>query len=170
MSSQPEMTDVARSAARLRWTVILIGALMVVVYAVARFGLLPGRVRVEHYMHGLAPGAAWLIGDGAALLLVAALYHLVLMLGRIARGELFSLGVIRHFRGFALWLLLMALFKWFGPMVAVLAQGHAGGVHELRFGFDFDEILTVGLALLLFLVARLLERARQIEDEVREFV
>jgi len=164
------MAGVARSAARLRWAVIITGAVMVLTYALARFNLLPGRVHVEQTLHGVTKGTAWLIADGALLLLIGALVHLILMLGRIARGELFSSRVIRHFRGFALWLLLMALFRWFAPMIGQLIEGSPNGVHELRIGFDFEQILTVGITLLLFLLARLLERAGRLDEEVREFV
>jgi len=170
MSSTPETSDVTRSAKRLRWAVLITAVIMAIFYAIARFDLIPGRVHVEHYAHGLAAGPAWLIADGASLLLIGALVHLVLMLGRIARGELFSSPVIRHFRGFALWLLLMALFRWFAPMAAQFVQGRPDGVHELHMSFDFDEIMMVGMTLLLFLLARLLERARRLDEEVREFV
>ena len=170
MSRQAKIDDVARSAARLRWIVIGALAVMLFLYVAARFDLQLGRAHVEYFVHGSSSPFASLIGDGTVVLLGVAVAHLILMLGRIARGELFSAGVVRNFRGFALWLLLMAVFGMVGPIVVELAAPQVAGHHLIRIAIDLREVLTLGITLLLFLLASLLERARRLDEEVREFV
>lgn len=162
--------DIATSAARLRWLVFAAMALLVAVYLAARFGLqLPG-VRVAYLVHGMDSAVTRTVGDVSMVLLLIALFVLSEMLRRIARGELFTVGVVRSFRIFALWLLILSLFQLFAPAAIHFARVSPAGDHELRFAIDMRNILTVGITLLLFLLARLLERARQIEDEMREIV
>ena len=170
MSSQTRIGNVARAAARLKWAVIVALVLMLLLYVAARFDLQLGRAHVEYRVHGSSHTSAKLIGDGTMILLAVALVQLVLMLGRIARGELFSAAVIRHFRGFALWLLLMALFGLVGPIAVDLATPQEDIHRQIRIAIDLREVLTLGITLLLFLLASLLERAQRLDDEVREFV
>lgn len=168
MSSVSETTPIMRSARRLLWIVAAAGAAMVALYLLARFGAQLGGARVEYGPDEPTGGANRIVQDVGMVLLVVALARLAQMLVAIARGELFSQPVVRRFRGFAFWLLLMALTDLFGPLaIDLLARGSGDPV---RLAIDFRQILTAGVTLLLFLLARLLERARQIEDEVREFV
>ena len=69
-----------------------------------------------------------------------------------------------------MWLLVMALFELIAPIVAGLAGATPSYQHKFRIGIDLRDLLTVGITLLLFLLARLLERARRLDEEVREFV
>ena len=46
----------------------------------------------------------------------------------------------------------------------------AGGIHRIEIVFDLRQLLLLGITMVLFLIARLLERARELETEVREFV
>ena len=168
-SSRTASDAISRSAARLRWTVFAAMAEMVLLYAAARLGIQLGRAHVEYRED--APGLMFtrLIGDVTLLLLLVALYQLTRMLGRVAGGELFSAAVVSRFRSFAFWLLLMALFSLVAPPLAQLMQHSAGGP-RLELIIDFREVLTLGVTLVLFLLARLLERARAIDEENREFV
>ena len=156
-----------RAAGRLRWAVIIVVALMVSLYAAARLGLRIGGARIEYGTHQL-PGDAGLVGDIGMALLVAAFVRLAQMLAAIASGELFSARVIRLFRGFAFWLFLMAIVGFAGPLLTEALANR--GSDPLRLVLDFRQLLTVGVTLLLFLLARLLERARAIDEEVREFI
>jgi hypothetical protein len=167
MSNLATNEGISRSAARLRWAVFAALVLMVSLYAAARLGLDVGGAHIEYRAHGPA-NLAWLVADGSMALLVVALLQLTEMLRRIASGALFSSAVVRSFRGFALWLLLMALFELLAPIV--LQLGTAGRSHRLEMAIDFRLVLTVGITLLLFLLARLLERARRLDEEMREFV
>lgn len=166
------MTDegIAKSAARLRWAVFAAIAVMALLYLVARFAPELGPVHIEYRHKGVSPLAGRLVGDGTVLLLLVALLRLAQMLRLIALGELFSVEVVRRFRGFAFWLLLMALYGFLAPIVLGLALPAPGGARRIVFVLDLRELLTLGITLLLFLLARLLERAREIEAEMREIV
>jgi len=161
---------IARSASRLRWTVFSAMAVMGLLYLSARLGLQIGQARVEYQRHG---GDAWgvaPVADLTLVLLLVALYELTAMLKRIGEGELFTAGVIGRFRAFALWLLLSALLVLLAPIGLQLLGSAQDGAHRFRVVLDFREIVTVGVTLVLFLLARLLERARRLDEEIREFV
>lgn len=161
---------IARSAARLRWAVFTAMAFMAGLYLAARLGLELGQARVEYERHGATAQAAGFIGDVLVLLILVALYQLTAMLRRIAAGELFTAGVIGRFRSFALWLLLSALFGLLAPIGLQLLGLVPGTGHRIRVAIDFREVIVVGVTLVLFLLARLLERARGLDEEMREFV
>jgi len=161
---------ISRAAARLRWGVFAAIAVMVLLYVAARFDLQLGRAHVQYEIHGASPTGGRVIGDGTVLLLLVALLRLTQMLKLIQMGELFSVEVIGRFRSFAFWLLLLALYGILAPILLALVEGKAAGTHHLALVFDFRQLLTLGITLLLFLLARLLERAREIEAEMREIV
>jgi hypothetical protein len=161
---------ISRAAARLRWGVFAAIAVMVLLYVAARFDLQLGRTHVKYEIHGASPTGGRVIGDGTVLLLLVALLRLTQMLKLIQMGELFSVEVIGRFRSFAFWLLLLALYGILAPILLILAEGKATGTHHLALVLDFRQLLTLGITLLLFLLARLLERAREIEAEMREIV
>jgi hypothetical protein len=110
------------------------------------------------------------VGDGTLLLLAVALYWLSEALRGVAAGELFSPTIVRRFRLFALWLLIMALFSTVMPTVLSGIQPRAGGRHLIRVVIDLRDLLLVGITALIFLIARLLERARALEEENRGIV
>jgi len=168
MSSEPEISLIQRSAARLRWAVFAAMVVIVLLYAAARFDLQLWGAHVEYRPHGGSPEAAGVIADVTSILLLVALFRLTQMLSRIAAGEMFSSGVVGSFRGFAFWLFVMALFALVAPTAAGLLRPHGGGQIEIL--IDFRQVLTLGVTLVLFLVARLLERARRLDEEMREFV
>jgi hypothetical protein len=157
---------IPRAAARLRIGVFAVMALILLIYLAARFQV----QHVEHEFAGVPAPYAQLIGDVSIVLLLVALFRLSRMLGGIAAGELFSAAVVSHFRGFALWLLVMALFELIAPIAVGWAGAWNSYPHKLRMAIDLRDLLTVGITLLLFLLARLLERARRLDEEMREFV
>ena len=167
MSSATTNEAIAKSAARLRWLVFAAMGVMVLLYAAARFGVELGNTHVEYQSHA---SRIWsqAIGDVSLLLLVIAMFRLTQMLGKIAAGELFSAAVVGSFRSFAFWLLLMAVFGLLAPPLSQLLN--LDGQHRIELQIDFQEVLTVGVTLVLFLLARLLERARKLDEEMREFV
>jgi hypothetical protein len=91
------------------------------------------------------------------------------MLGALAAGDLFSSRVIGAFRAFAQWLLILALFSIAAPLAWALLSG-PGPAHQYELKFQLNDLLTLGITFILFLVARLLERARAIDEEIREIV
>lgn len=161
---------IARAAARLRWGVFAAIAVMVLLYLAALFDLQFGGAHVEYRLHEVSPAVGRLVGGGSMLLLLVALLRLTQMLKLIETGELFSAEVIRRFRGFAFWLLLLALYGLAAPILIGLAEGAGTQNHRFAFVFDLRQFLTLGITLLLFLLARLLERAREIEAEMREII
>ena len=162
-------SDIGSAATRLRWAVWIFWACVLLAYAVGRLGLTFGVVRVQtHSAAGDAPSFLAL-ADVSILLLSVALYQLTKMLGAIAQGDLFSARVVKAFRSFAFWLLLVALVWIVAPIAAVLLAG-PGDARQLELRLQMRDVLTVGIALILFLVARLLERARTVDEELREIV
>lgn len=157
---------IRRGAARLRLAVIVAMVLLALAIVLAWIGNPLGIARVELRQHTDAFDPR-LTGTGSILLTEVALFRLTQMLGAIVAGDLFSSRVIRHFRGFAFWLLLVALAGLGMPLLGALTDS---GPHRVALVLDLTKILAVGVTLLLFLLARLLERARQIDEEIRGIV
>jgi len=163
-------SDIAKAAKRLRWGVWIFWLCVVVAYAAGRFGLtVRGAVEVQARSSEVDAGTPMIVADISVLLLSVALYQLSRMLGAIGEGDLFSARVVGAFRAFAFWLLLVALVWVVAPIVAVLLAGPDES-HRLAFKLQLRDLLTIGVAFILFLVARLLERARTIDEEMREIV
>lgn len=162
--------DIGKTARRLRWAVWIFWGCIIAAYVAGRFGLsLRGAVEVQARSSATESGMPWIVPDITILIVSVAFYQLSRMLGAIAQGDLFSARVVGAFRSFAFWLLLVALVWVVAPIVAALMIG-PGESHRLEFKLHLRDILTIGLALILFLVARLLERARAIDEEMREIV
>ena len=171
MSSETAIDNsIARSAARLRIAVLATILLLVLLYSFARLGLPLGAARVDYQVKGPDLPSTRIIGDATVALLVIALFRLSQMLRQISSGQLFSAAVVGRFRSFAFWLLVMALFELVAPTAAQLLTLSHGGEHRIEISVDFREILTLAVTLVLFLLARLLERARSLDEENREFV
>ena len=161
---------IIKAAARLRWGVFAAIATIALLYLAARFDLQPGGAHIEYQIHEVSTTVGKLVADSSVVLLLVALLRLTQMLRRIEHGELFSVAVIGRFRGFAFWLLLLALYGLVAPTIFALVEGAAHRSHQFAFVIDFRQLLTLGITVLLFLLARLLERAREIEAEMREIV
>ena len=162
-------TSIAKMANRLRWGMWIVWIAIVLIYIAGQLGLSIGFVRAQAHAseseNASLPGVAEL----TIVLLSIALFQLSRMLGSIAAGDLFSKRVIGAFRAFAAWLLFVSLVWIVAPIIAELLRG-PGAEHLLEFKLQLRDILTVGIALILFLVARLLERARAIDEENREII
>src|SRR5215218_3434426 len=98
---------IAKTAAKLRWSVWIIWCCILVVYAAGRFGLGVGAMRVEAISAAGAAPPIMAIADLTIVLITVALLQLDRMLGAIAAGDLFSARVVGAFRAFALWLLIV---------------------------------------------------------------
>lgn len=169
-SSQTTTDSIARSAARLRIRVLVVVVVMVLLYVAARLNLSLGAARVEYRVNGPDVSSSRTVGDVTVLLLVVAFFRLSQMLAKIASGQLFSAEVVGRFRSFAFWLLVTALFSLVAPTAVQLLNITSAGHHRIEVTLDFREVLTVAVTLVLFLLARLLERARSLDEEVQEFV
>ena len=163
-------SDIGKTAKRLRWAVWIFWACIILAYVAGRLGLsLRGAVEVQAHSTVAESGTPMIVADVTILLLSVALYQLSRMLGAIGEGDLFSARVVGAFRSFAFWLLVLALAWVVAPIVAVFLTG-PDEAHRLEFKLQLRDVLTIGIALILFLVARLLERARTLDEEMREFV
>lgn len=163
-------SEIGRTAKHLRLAVWIFWGCILAAYVAGRFGLTTtGAVQVEAHSATAEAGTPMFVADITILLLCIALYQLSRMLGAIALGDLFSSRVVGAFRAFAFWLLIVALVWVVAPIVAVFLAGPDDS-HRLAFRLQLRDILTIGIAVILFLVARLLERARTIDEEMREIV
>jgi hypothetical protein len=170
MSSDSKIESVARSAARLRLAVFVTMGAMVLLYIAARLGLQFGHARVIYQEHAPGTPVAAIINDVCVALLIVALFRLTQMLKLISGGDYFGLEVIRRFRSFASWLLAMSLLEMLGPWIAQFFAAPVGGRRILQFSIESSDVLFLGVTILLLLLARLLERARAIDEEMREIV
>jgi hypothetical protein len=159
---------VVRGARRLRFALDAAIVAVALLYLLARLEIDVGAFKVA-FGDPLAPGpAAWLLDVGIVLLLVA-FVRLHQMLTLLGAGEMFSIGVVRRFRDFAFWLLLAAACGFAATLFGHLSggQAHDGAV---RLALDMRQLLFLAIAALLFLIARLLERAREFEQDSKEIV
>ena len=163
-------SDIGKTARRLRWAVWVFWACIILAYVAGRLGLsLRGAVEVQAHSSAAESGTPMIVADITILFLSVALYQLSRMLGAIGEGDLFSARVVGAFRSFAFWLLVMAVVWVVAPIGSVFLTG-LNDAHHLEFRLQLRDVLTIGIALILFLVARLLERARTIDEEMREIV
>ena len=162
-------SSIANSAGRLRWVVWIAWGSIIAIYIAGRLGLDLGFLKVQAKSDPVTPGPLKVVGDATLLLVSMALWNLSRMLGAIASGDLFSARVVGAFRSFALWLLIVAIVWIVGPIVAGVISGPDAD-HAYAFKLQLRDLLTIGITLILFLVARLLERARAIDEEMREIV
>jgi hypothetical protein len=159
------------SARRLRAGVIIAFLILVTVIACARLGLPLGGAHMRLETKSGEAFAGLRAGDGTLVLMAVALFHLTEGLRGLANGAgFFSATVIRRFRLFAGWLLIMALYSFLAPTIGALAKSMAGGRHLALFIVDIRDLMLVAITLLLFLLTRLLERAGEIEQENSEIV
>ena len=161
--------SIAKTASRLRWAIWIIWGCIVLVYAAGRLGLGVGAMRVQASSAAGVSPPIMAVADVTIVLITVALWQLGRMLGAIAGGDLFSARVVGAFRAFALWLLIVALVWIVAPIVMALVSG-SGAEHRYEFKVQLRDLMTIGITLILFLVARLLERARAIDEEMREIV
>lgn len=161
---------IRRLAGRLR---LLVWAMIVgtaAVYLAARIGTEIGQTRLVTI--GASDPAiaspAW-VQDLSIALVLAALWQLADMLRLVGRGDHFSPAAIRRFRGFALLLFVASAFMFLAPLAIAIATNEPGP-EQLRLPVKLRELLTMLVTGALFLVARLLEEARQIDSDLKEIV
>jgi len=166
-------TGLARHARVLRYAALAAGGLYVVatVAAVASMHGWGGRFVEATLEAGDMPGS-WAAGAAIAmaLLIGAALFELSRMLARVGHERAFSPEATRHFRRFALFFLLATLVRTLMPAVAMAVASVRDGSVALRLGFDGGDLVTLVVAALFWLVARLFDEAARLEDDSRSIV
>ena len=161
---------IRRYARRLRLGVLAVFAAVLLLVVFGHFGLRIAGAPVLLQSQSDAAAGVLRIADGILLLAAIAIYWLTEALRAVAAGGLFSSVVVKRFRLFAMWMLIMALFSTIAPMVLAAATSASSDRHRIMLVIDVRDLLLVGLTLLLLLIARMFERARAIEDEMSEIV
>ena len=165
-----EDSAIRRYARQLRIGILVVFGLLLALIAAGRFGLRVAGAPVI-LQSRIAPIAGpFSVSDGILLLLAIAIYWLSEALRAVAAGELFSRVVVRRFRLFALWMLIMAIFSTLAPMLLSASRPAQGPHHRIAIVIDVRDLLLIGLTVLVFLIARMFERARALDEEVRKFV
>lgn len=157
---------IERHSRVMRYSILIAVGLLAVIYLLARLRIgLPGTTFEARAAPGTAT-PAWL-GDVTMLLLLAAIWPLQRMLRRIEAGDAFSVATVGDFRAFSAWLLALSLVRAVVP--SLFAQAQARGA-PIALALDIRDLLLLMVTLILFLVARLFERARMAEQDVAEIV
>ena len=155
----------------IRWVAIAALLLLVGAFAVSRLGLdLGPSLEVARRSHAQGLGAAALAGDLGALLFAIALVQLIRLLGKLGMGEMFAASVTAAVRSFAFWLMLSAVVAIVGPALAALIGGFGGSVHRIELRLDLRDVMFVIAALVLFLLARMLDEAARLDRELKAFI
>ncbi|MCW3836174.1 DUF2975 domain-containing protein [Sphingomonas canadensis] len=105
-----------------------------------------------------------------SLLLAAGLVSLARMLALVMRGQVFAPAATRHFRRFALLLLLAAVAGVVLPVLVQAGLVAAGGRGTVVIGIDDRDLVTLLLGGVLFFVARLFDEAARLEEDSRSIV
>ena len=161
---------IKRYAERLRLGVFVVFALLLVLVAFGHFGMRIAGAPV--LLQSRTPNFAgnFGMGDGILLLLAVAVYWLTEGLRAVAGGAIFSRTVVRSFRMFALWMLIVAVFSAVAPTLLATSRLATAHHHRLMIMIDVRDLLLVAITLLLLLISHMFERARALDDEMREIV
>ena len=103
---------------------------------------------------------------------VAALFFLRRAFSAFAKGELFTAENSRSIRVFAVLVFAQALTKPLQGAIAsvVLSLNHPEGQRMLSVTLGSDTVQTIGLSIILWIVAELLIHAHRLENENQQFV
>ena len=118
----------------------------------------------------------WLTAKALAfipsLLLMAGIYYLLGLFRNVQTGECFSLRNVRALRFFSLYLALHALARFvvFTVNSLVLTANHPPGEHMLSITFGSQDVKLVFIALAIWVVALMLEKGEQLQQENQAFV
>lgn len=173
------MSDLAPRARRLRLVTMASLGLVTALIALGMFAAFSGRTDPS-LAFSFALGAdndryrwaAMIVIFMTGLPFSYALWRLSRMLSCVERGEVFSGGSVSHLRAFALWVFVSAVASIVLPLLVNSAFGLIGGLpaDRLRLDFDGSDLFILLVSGLLFFVARLLESAQRIADDLRQIV
>jgi magnesium-transporting ATPase (P-type) len=164
---QPRVA-IANAARWTRWIVVaLIGTTILLQVAAATLGT--PHLRLHPLGRGVAGAAVSLLHS---LFMLLALVQLWLALRHVETGELFSAHVTRGLRRFALFTLLAVLSgALLTPLLIVLFPDCASpGPCARRLPIDMRTFWTLIIVLVFFLVARILDEARRVDEENKQII
>lgn len=155
----------------VRWVAVAALLLLIGAFAVYRLGLdLGSSIDVARSARGASSNHAAWGSDLAALLFAIALVQLIRLLGRLGKGEMFAPSVTGAVRSFAFWLMLSAIVAIVAAPLIGIIGGLGGPGHRVEIRLDIRDVMFVIAALVLFLLARMLDEAARLDRELQEFV
>jgi len=161
--------SIARAAKWTRWLVI---AILAVSIAFQFASLFPDQTHIRFHRVGLGEPIGRWVNLAHSGFMILALIQLILLLKELEGSAFFSLGVTRRLKAFALLsLLAMAvgavvgptLNLWFGVCVT-------DNPCVRRFPIDMRALWSLLISLVFYLVARLLDEARRIDEDNRQII
>jgi hypothetical protein len=159
---------IARAARWTRWIVVaLIG--VTILLQLPALGI--GTPHIQMHPAGRTFGGTAIILLHTLFMLLAVV-QLWLMLKHVEQGDLFSAAVTMRLRRFAL-LIVLAVFSAviLTPLLVLLFPECAGGARCIRhFPIDLRAFWTLVIALVFFLVARIIDEARRIDEDNRQII
>lgn len=175
--SQPK--ELAIRARRLRWVTLAAIGLVGAMILLGSFAVLSGwtepNLAISVSLDDADPRMRWaslvsILISGLPFLY--ALWHLSRMLACAEREDTFSAASVAHLRGFALWVFVATMGAIvLSPLVHTAAGLLAGlPVNRLRVDLDIRDVFALLVSGLLFFVARLLETARRLSDDLKQIV
>jgi len=117
-------------------------------------------------------GLATLIGMLAVCAMAYGLLRARLCFLGFVRGEAFSLGTVRHLRGFAIGMFASALAGLLSPPLisVLLTLGAPAGHRSLTLGLGANEVLMLLFAGIVWQIAHVMTRAVELADEHAQIV
>jgi len=116
--------------------------------------------------------ALWLISLLFILIGLVGLYFLHQAFAKIAQGELFNLANSTNIKRFSILLLVQVIAKpvCFSMSSVLLSWNHPAGEKMLSVLFGSQEILTLGLAMMLWGISDLLITGSKLQSENQQFI
>jgi len=114
----------------------------------------------------------WLISLLYILIGLFGLYYLHLAFAKIAQGELFNSTNSTNIKRFSVLLFVQMIAKpiYFSLTSVLLSLNHPAGEKMLLVSFGSQEILTLGLAMMLWVISDLLITGSKLQSENQQFI
>jgi len=114
----------------------------------------------------------WLLTSLYSLIGLVGLYYLHRAFANMAKGELFNLANSLNIRRFSVLLFAQVVAKpiYIGGMSVLLSLNHPAGEKMLSISFGSQGLVTLGLAMILWVTSDLLITGCRMESENRQFV
>ena len=161
--------SITRAAKWTRWLVI---AILAVSIAFQVASLFPDQTHIRFHRIGVGEPLGRWINVAHSLFMIFALVQLILLLKELEKRAFFSVGVTRRLKAFALLsLLAVATGAIVGPVLNLwLGSCDPGATCIRRFPIDMRALWSLLISLVFYLVARLLDEARRIDEDNRQII
>lgn len=114
----------------------------------------------------------WLLTSLYIVIGLVGLYYLHRAFANIARGELFNLTNSSNIRRFSALLFIQVIARpiYFSLTSVLLSLNHPAGKKMLSVSFGSQEVMTLGLAMILWVISDLLISGCRLESENQQFI